>query len=271
MTDIAEAVLNTRGGAWGPDGTIIFGTASTGLWLVPARGGSVRKLTTVRTVNNSHRWPSFLPDGRHFLYFSRGNAQQRGVYLGSLDGGDTTHLLDSLFNAVYADGYVLTVKDGTLVAYPFDEATRRISGEPFVVPGQLGGSTTQQSSISVSTNGVLVYSGPLLDNTELLWYDRAGRVLGQAEQATLVNFRLSPDESEVATTRIDPVTNTMDIWLRHLARSTSRRLTLDPLNDVGPLWSRDGRRFVFRSDREGDNYLFEHSSTRPNPSSSWSG
>ncbi len=257
IMDICEASLNSRGATWSTNGVIVFGDAAASLRKVSANGGTVTDATTVPPGENSHRWPWFLPDGRRFLYFARGESQKRGIYVGSLDGQPPIQLIESTSNASYASGQLVTVRDGALLAYPFDERTATITGEPTTVASQVASSSTQQAPVSVSTNGVLAYGAPLQNVTELVWFDRAGKQLGPALQSgNFVNFRLSPDEHAAAVTRIDTLNNTSDIWLIDLQRSVPTRLTLDPLNDMGPVWSPDQSRIVFRSDRDGGNWLF---------------
>ena len=261
VQDICEASYSTRGAAWAPDGTIIFGDASSALVRVASTGGPVTKVLAGEMptgVANSQRWPQFLPDGRHFLFYTRGGAPDtRGVFVASLDGGVLKRLLDSTMSALYADGHLLVIKDGALMAYPFDPDRLEIAGEPITIASQVGGSSTQQAPMSVSQNGVLVYGGGLRDTGDLQWFDRAGSPLGDPVQSgNFVHMSLSPDETALLTSRVDPLTNTSDIWLVDLTRVASTRITLDPLNDMGATWSPDGSRFVFRSDRGAGNFLY---------------
>ncbi len=262
VQDLCEASFNPRGGTWNADGTILFGDAGSAIRRVSATGGEVRAITTVSEGSSSHRWPSFLPDGRHFLYFVRGG-EGSGIYAGSLDGGPPKKVLDGAFHAVYADGYLLTVSNGALLSYPFDAFRLEVTGEPMGIAGRVAGqagASTNQSAIWVSSTGVLVYASGFRDSGELTWFDRAGNVLGSPVQSgNILHFRLSPNERQLATTLVDPATNTSDIWMTDLQRGSTTRITLDPANDLGALWSRDGSRLMFRSDRKGDIYLFERS------------
>ena len=263
VQDLCEASFNPRGGTWNADGTILFGDAGSGIRRVSASGGGVQILTTVTDGAGSHRWPSFLPDGRHFLFYLRG-ANGNGIYVGSLDGDAPKKLLDGQFNAVYAEGHLLTVSNGTLFAHPFDASRLAITGDPLAIAGRgtgIAGASTNQSAIWVSNSGVLVYASGFKDSGDLIWFDRDGKTLGTPVQSgNILHFRLSPDESQLATTVVDQATNTSDIWISDLRRGSTTRLTSDPANDLGALWSRDGTRLVFRSDRVGTQNLFERSS-----------
>src|SRR5262249_43183534 len=210
----------------------------------------------------SHRWPAFLPDGQYFLVSVRGAVQQRGVYVGSLDGKTWTRVLDSPLNAVYASGYLLTVLDGNLLAYPFDENNRQITGNPMQVAEMVGGSSALLAAFSVSATGVLAYAHGLASLPgQLTWFNRQGHSLGVVyEPGYNVDFRLSPDERQLALTRVDATTSNSDIWLLDLARGVPTRFTVDPATDVAPVWSSNGSRIIFRSDRGGLSELFEKSS-----------
>ena len=258
---LCECVSDPRGGTWNPDGVILFSPSlSSGLSRVSAAGGPVSPVLPLQPGAFSYRWPSFLPDGRHFLFYVRGSLEHRGVYAGSLDSTATTRLLgDALFNAVYAPpSDLLTVRDGVLLAYPFDATNLRVAGEPRPIAEQVGGSSVSLAPLSVSSTGLLVYGQQLTTLSRLTWADRNGKPLGPAtEPGDYVSFRLSPDDKRVALSRVDPVTNTSDIWLVDLARSVATRFTTDPGVDASPIWSPDGQRIVFRSDRAGGNFPFE--------------
>jgi dipeptidyl aminopeptidase/acylaminoacyl peptidase len=135
---------------------------------------------------------------------------------------------------------------------------RRMKGEPVVLLKNVGSTTAGSLAASVSRTGILAYAEPLPTSGELIWFSRDGRPLGPpvGALADYVTVALSPDDNRVAFGRIDPQTGTSDVWLSELARGVTTRLTSDPMNDAGPIWSPDGVRILFRSNRGGFNQLF---------------
>jgi Tol biopolymer transport system component len=255
---LCDVDLEARGGAWNADGAIIFArNLRSGLSQVSASGGAATPLLDLREGEHTYRWPSFLPDGEHFLFHIRG-AQGRGIYLGRLGSDEVTRVLDDApYGAIYSSGYLLTVRDGTLLAYRFDERQLRITGDPERVADGVGGSTTLRASFSVSPAGVLAYAGALRTPSQLQWVDRRGQRVGSpSEVADYVNFRMSPDDSRVAVTRVDATTDTTDIWLWYLDRNIQQKFTTDRGTDTSPVWSPEGTRIAFRSDRAGAAFPF---------------
>ena len=250
---------NTLGGAWNRDGVIIFAPSpDDGLYRVSAAGGEVTPLTTLdKAHESSHRWPQFLPDGRHFLYFSR-QVEKSGIYVGSLDSKETKRILDTDFNAMYApQGYLLFVRESALMAQPFDASRLELTGEAFPVAEQVGLNTASRvSHFTVSESDVLVYeSGGETANSQLAWYDRAGKQISTVgPPGNYFSIGLSPDEKRVAVERLEKGSG--DIWLIDMARNTPTRFTFDPARDLAPIWSPDGSRIVFGSVRNGPPDLY---------------
>ncbi len=258
VREICRASRASRGGAWSANGVIVFGGDSgAGLSKVDIATGVVETATRGAELMNSHRWPSFLPDGRRFIFYARGERAHRGLYVGSLDSMEPIRFLETVFNGVYASGHLVTVRDGALLAYPFDEANLRLTGDPIQIADRLGGSSTQRAAFSLSNTGMLVYAGGTNEIHRLSWFDRTGRESDpQLLPGNIATFLLSPDAKQLAATRVDPDLNTTDIWISDFDRGASARFTLDPANDISPVWSHDGARIVFRSDRSGDNWLY---------------
>jgi serine/threonine protein kinase len=257
----------TRGGTWSKNGEILFTPAFSGaLFRVSASGGNFTAVTKVdpSRAESGHFWPQFLPDGHHFIYLARtAKPETTGIYLGSLESPESRMLVQSDAGARFAQpGYLLFLKERVLMAQPFDPDKLQLSGEPSMVAEQIGyNAQNGRSFFCVSDNGILVYRTGVFALSRLAWFDRKGKELGSAGQASpLLSPALSPDEKRVAMVRADPSTGS-DIWLLDLARLNSSRLTFDPAIDSNPVWSPDGSRIVFSSNRAGPYNLYWKSSS----------
>ena len=265
-----------KGGTWSPDGVIVFArNVEDGLYRVPAAGGEVTPLTTIDRGRreNSHRWPQFLPDGRHVLFLARSSVPQyQGIYVGIPGSNDRKLLLRTPLNALVAGvpepalpgrlfstarGYLLFVREQTFVAQPFDLDRLELSGEPHPIAESVG-TYTNRGMFSVSANGSLAYRTVTSerDQPQPSWFDRDGKLLGTAATSG-GKPRLSPDGSRLALGRLDPRSGAGDVWLEDLPRGVSTRLTSHPGFDWTPIWSPDGNRIVFASNREGTMDLYE--------------
>jgi hypothetical protein len=173
-----------RGGTWNRDGVIVFAPSTySALLRVAASGGAVAPVTRLASGQGSHRWPQFLPDGRRFLFsMAIGLPQTHGAYIGSLDGGDPTRVMSAETAAVYATpGYLLVVSQGVLVAYRFDAVRGTVAGEPIPVAQGVGiddGAFHSAFSVSESAQGVLAHRAGGGFIRQLVWVDRAGKMLG---------------------------------------------------------------------------------------------
>lgn len=263
-----------RGGAWNENGTIIFNaifTPFTPLFTVLAAGGRPQPLTRLDTSRSqfSHRWPCFLPDGKHFLYsgltITGGVGDEDAIFLASLDTSFTPRLVvKSSTNASYANGHLFFVREQTLMAQPFDPKSLQTTGDAFPVAEQVYLEPfTNNASFSVSQNGNLVYqTGTVQTGTRLLWYDRAGKRMGEIGQPAIHNdLRISPDGKRIAISQTDDKTGNIDLWLYEIVREVWTRFTFDPSSDRWPIWSRDGKTIVFASERKGANNLFQRAAS----------
>src|SRR5215469_17130274 len=264
LCDAPEGV----GGTWGRDGTVLFApSVTTGLYRVPDTGGAAVPVTTLDAFRreNSHRWPSFLPDGRHFLYFARSHdAENSGVFLGSLNSNETRQLWKMESNAVYVaaprgkSGYLLAVQEGTLVARPFDANHLRFTAEAFPIAERVGRVTPGSAAFFSAASNVLVYGvGGLGDAVQLTRFDRSGKQLATLGSPGLYgDLRLSPDGKRLAVNALDPQGAFNDIYVFELYRGVASRLTFGPAVNVYAVWSPDGGRIVFASSRDGPENLY---------------
>jgi Tol biopolymer transport system component len=250
-----------RGGTWNADGAIVFApTNSGGLTRVSATGGTPTTVTTLGSGQGSHRWPQFLADGRRFLFFvALGQVQTRGVYVASLDSGEPVRVLTAETAAFTASGLLLRVAQGVLVAQSFDPDEASIAGEPLPVAQAVGADTVlYQGAFSVSTNVLAHRGGASAARRQLVWVDRAGKVvgvLGPPDDNALASPSLAPDGQRVAVGR--NIQGNGDVWLMDVSRGVASRFTFDENVEASPVWSPDGSRVVFRSGRNGFYDLFE--------------
>jgi Tol biopolymer transport system component len=250
LTDVADAF----GGSWGADGSIIFGKLSSAIFRVSSGGGTVTAVTKVETIMKAHRWPQFLPDGRHFLFHVQaGDPEHRGLYAGSLDGGIQKFLLHTESSAVYASpGYLLYVDGDTLLGQAFDAARLEVRGEPFTVAEHVGRSTGFNIGASTSATGMLAYAAAILHRGRLTWFDRVGNALDSVGvEGDYSDFRLSPNGQTLAVSLVDPKAWNPDIWLIDLMRGVPSRFTVGSTLSAAPVWSPDGAKIVFRTNRNG--------------------
>ena len=256
---LCDASVGT--GAWSKNDVIVFGgrfSGNEGTFRVPAAGGSAVPLTAVDRASGEigHGCPWFLPDGHHFLYTASSREPEKvAIYAGDLDSKNRKRILAANSNAVYTPpGYLLFVRERTLMAQPFDVGKLQTTGDAVPVAEQVDGFLAH-NQFSVSQNGVLAYTSGANggENLQLTWFDRSGRTTGVVVGAS--GFprwpAISPDGNTVAVDRRDPQTRFLDLWLHDLARGTASRFTFNSgFFNAYPIWSPDGSHIVFRSTRE---------------------
>ncbi|MCA1604924.1 MAG: protein kinase, partial [Acidobacteria bacterium] len=222
-----------RGGAWNRDGVILF-SGNEGLYRVSAGGGTPAPATRIDPKEEAHRWPYFLPDGRHFVFLAdAATTEHHNIRVGSLDSQDSQILLPAISRVAYAPpGYLLYVNQGALIAQGFDADALKITGEPVSVAehvAEVGGN--HEFDFSVSEGGVLAYQLGNPDS-QLAWFDRTGKKLSNSgEPARYSYVSLSPDGRRAALGLLDTNGRVADVWLMDVARAGVSRLTFDPQGD----------------------------------------
>jgi Tol biopolymer transport system component len=268
-TEIAD-VADARGGAWAPDGTIIFAPAVIGgLFRVPALGGTVTPLAKHNAAQQerySLRFPSFLPDGKHFFFaIESDKSESQGVYVSSLDGGAPVRILPDLSATVFVatpglstSGFIFFRRQATLMAQAFDTEQLRTTGEAFVLAGAAPPSgNTGWVDLTATANGTLLYAAGDGSNQEreLVWLDRNGKRAGSVlKQKGIKDFAVSRDEKQLLYSLANQSTPG-DIYLYDLERGASRRFTFGPSRTYGAVWSPDNATAAFTTYPEDHVYV----------------
>ena len=264
--DLADVAVDVNYGAWSADGIILYGGAGPNALLrISAEGGPsvpVTKLDVARGEIN-HRWPQFLPDGRHFIFHvlsaKEGNS---GVYLGSIDSGEKTEILRSSANAVYASsGHLLFDQAGTLMVQPFDARAGSLKGQASAFGDRvLAAPAPGYLALSMGADGTMAYWNGQAATTELLWFDRNGRSLGNVGSAKPYQSpALSPSaKSLLITEQITP--GRAELWNIELSSGVPSRLTF-PSGDFSfarfGIWSPDEKTLVYSSIQAGGRYTYQ--------------
>jgi eukaryotic-like serine/threonine-protein kinase len=259
---LCDATLG-RGGTWNSAGIILFAPSLyTPLFKVPASGGTPVQVTKFDRAQGetSHRWPQFLPDGRHFLFNVRSEQSDRsGLYVGSLDSPEYHLIVPTIFNGSYVDpGYLLYARDELLFAQKFDPATSKLSGEPFPLPDHVGLYAPGSSALfSASNTGVLAYYPAVAGaiGVDLDWYDRSGKRSGPAipHITFITSAATSPDGNSVALSIYPP-----NGWIPRIWKLDLKRGTKIPLTSSGgsPVWTPDGQSVFYARAKAGEFHIY---------------
>jgi serine/threonine protein kinase/Tol biopolymer transport system component len=256
---VLATALAGRGGSWGSKGVIIYTPdAQSPIQRINGDGTGMAQVTQgIRTAQDeTHRWPLFLPDGDHFLFWGGnfGNTKDdrwSGIYLSSLEGKERklVVLCHSSFgydahNLFYAD------EQKQLVSIAFDASAGAVSGSTTVLANVVGFQpSTYWSAFAVAQNGTLIYNTDVgAAQSALTWMDRSGKELGRiGDPAIMANPTLSPDGTRVALDISDQKANNVDIWIESTTGAGNSRFTFDPAEEVVAVWSRDGSMLVYRN------------------------
>src|ERR1700733_174431 len=261
---VLATALAARGGSWGSSGVIIYSPdAQSPLQRVNADGTGMAPATEGIRIkeDQSHRWPRFLPDGKHFLFWAGnfGNLKDdrsSGIYVGSLEGKERkpVALCHSSFDY---DAHYLFYADEQrqLISIAFDPSDGSVSGSTTVIANIVGFQpSTYWAAFAVAQNGTVIYNTSVgAAESALTWIDRSGKELGRiGDPAIMDNPTLSPDGSRVAVDISDEKANNVDIWLASTTGAGNSRFTFDPSEEVVGVWSRDGSMLAYRmADADG--------------------
>ena len=251
--DVATATVQTvaetpgfEGGTWNRDGIILYGTPTDGLFKVAAQGGQPQQVTRLDRAKGevSHRWPVFMPDGRHYVFVA---TPRNTLRFATLESGEAKDLTTTEARAIYSPaGYLMYGVQGVLHARRFDPVRGEFDGDPSPIADNVRMlAQNARATYSVSETGVLVYRGGSATGlSRLQWYDRSGKP--QAEVLPFGDYRsvsLSPDGAQVAFHKHDEIDGGA-VWVKDLARGTVTRVTLKG-HAFAEVWHPDGRRIAY--------------------------
>jgi Tol biopolymer transport system component len=259
---------NGRSGGWNESGDIIFSpTQNQPIHRVAAGGGKPEPITALDkdAGESTHRWATFLPDGKHFLYMAGSHAALPGdeihaIWAGRLGSKERKRILVARSNPVFADGHLLYVRDRVLMAQPFDPKSLELSGDPFPLADQVVYDVAYFRGAFAAAGNVLVLAlGEIVTDRELHWQDGKTGVIEEevlGEPAHILGAELSPDDRYAAVVIEEPETGRNDLWLYDLDRGTRSRFTFDPRNEVSPVWSPDAGTLAYATLEEDSTSIY---------------
>ena len=253
-------VTNPRGGTWSRDGVIVFAPGNNGpLYRVADSGGVPAEVTKLDpTHENDHRWPWFLPDGRHFLYLADmrpGQGSDDGaIMVGSIDEPLKKKLVTATSSVAWSRaGYLLYWRDRSLIAQKLDVKTLEVGRDVIPIAENVALNGKNSAMFSVSDHGELIYqTGEAHVLSQLAWFDATGKRLDNVgKPADIGHLQLSHDGRRVAAAIRDPGSRHVDIWIESVTRGTATRLTFGPADNIAPVWSADDTRITYASNANG--------------------
>jgi eukaryotic-like serine/threonine-protein kinase len=263
---ICDAPTARGGGAWNSSGTIVFSPYNHGvLHRVPESGGTPVPVTPAprQGSSQSHRWPTFLPDGKRFLFFADWSSPDQqpgnGLYLGSIDGGEMKLIDKSIRgNLAFSSGKLYYTSDRSLRAQPFDVERLQLAGTAASVAEQEVAFHPgfSHSAFSISESGTIVFQSLADSTARLTWLDTSGRESGDIPQLGFSQPRLSPNGRFVVAVSDDARNGKLFVRVYDLARGGSTRIT-DHGQEESPAWSRDGQRITYSSFDENTCSVYE--------------
>ncbi len=251
-------VLAARSGSWGRRDVVIYSPDAGGaLWRVNADGTGAASLTEglITREEDTHRWPVFLPDGNHFLFWAGNFGQAKddrssGIYVSSLDGKEKRLLILCHSSFGYDSHHLYYAnEERQLVSMAFDTSSATVSGSTSAIGNVVGFQpSTYWTALTVAENGTLVYNASAgAAVSALTWMDRTGKELGRVgDSAVMANPALSPDGRRIALDISDQKANNVDIWIESVNGASNARFTFDPSEEVTAVWSRDGSKLAYR-------------------------
>jgi Tol biopolymer transport system component len=245
-------------GTWGSDGTILFATfVGDAIFSVSSAGGTPEAIVTPDPSRGERVvWPSFLPDGRRFLYLSQRPNSTGQLMLGAR-GRVPRLIVPAVSNVQWVDpDYLVFAQEGVLVAQRFDQASERIVGAPISIAEPVDRFLTSGLAMfSTSRTGTIAYDS-YANVARLVWVDRTGKEVGTVgASGDYLTVRLSPDGGTVLFDRTKPGIGTWDLWSIDLVRGVETRLTSDPGSEAFPVWMPDGRSILFADESHSNKTL----------------